>query len=319
MTIPPTYSFIRYLAAKKSVDDRALNRGVWEALKQALPPGSPEAPLRILEVGAGIGTMLERMLEWGPFREAEYTAIDAQPENIAALQVRLADWVTGRGGAIHPAGGGLLRLELGGRGARLDPQAIDLLELIEREKGRRVWDLLVANAFLDLMDIPAILPELFQLAALGGWFYFTINFDGLTLFEPQLDPGLDAHITALYHRTMDERRVGGRPSGDSQAGRHLFSHLKAAGATVLAAGASDWVVYPGPEGYPEDEAYFLHFILQTVEGALRGRLEIDPGELANWLAARNAQVERGELVYIAHQMDFFGSIPPLRSGKAGPG
>jgi SAM-dependent methyltransferase len=318
MTIPLTYSFTRYLAAKKSVDDRALNQCAWQALSQAVPPGSLEAPLRILEVGAGIGTMLERMLEWRLFRAAEYTAIDAQPENIAGLRARLAEWVSSRGGVIRPAGEGLLELELAGQRAWIDPQAIDLFEFIEREKGRREWDLLVANAFLDLVDIPAVLPEILQLAAPGGWFYFTINFDGLTLFEPQLDPDLDAQIVALYHRTMDERLVGGRRSGDSQAGRHLFTHLKQAGAVILAAGASDWVVFPGPNGYTGDEAYFLHFILHTVEQALRGRPEIEPGKLSGWLEARHAQAARGELVYIAHQLDFFGAAQPLPSGQARP-
>ena len=38
MAIPTTYQFTRYLAAKKSVDDRALNRHVWHSLAQAMSP-----------------------------------------------------------------------------------------------------------------------------------------------------------------------------------------------------------------------------------------------------------------------------------------
>ena len=52
------YSFPHYLLAKQSVDDRALNRTVLESMKSALPAG----PLRIIEVGAGVGTMLMRLL-----------------------------------------------------------------------------------------------------------------------------------------------------------------------------------------------------------------------------------------------------------------
>ena len=44
---------MRYLAAKKSVDDRALNWQVWQRLVAALPRATTEQPLRILEVGAG--------------------------------------------------------------------------------------------------------------------------------------------------------------------------------------------------------------------------------------------------------------------------
>ena len=54
MSIPITYSLIRYLAAKKSVDDRALNWRVWQRLVTALPRATTEQPLHILEVGADI-------------------------------------------------------------------------------------------------------------------------------------------------------------------------------------------------------------------------------------------------------------------------
>ena len=62
LSIPITYSLMRYLAAKKSVDDRALNGQVWQHLVAALPRATPQLPLRILEVGAGIGSMVERLL-----------------------------------------------------------------------------------------------------------------------------------------------------------------------------------------------------------------------------------------------------------------
>ncbi len=38
--------FPRYLAANKTVDDRALNRLVWEQLKSALSIRQPDRPLR---------------------------------------------------------------------------------------------------------------------------------------------------------------------------------------------------------------------------------------------------------------------------------
>ena len=61
--IPGEYSFPRYLEAKKSVDDRSLNRSVWEALASSLPENSSEQPTKVYEIGAGIGTMLARMME----------------------------------------------------------------------------------------------------------------------------------------------------------------------------------------------------------------------------------------------------------------
>jgi hypothetical protein len=104
---------------------------------------------------------------------------------------------------------------------------------------------------------------------------------------------------------MDERVRYGRPAGDSRTGRRLFGHLRAAGAFPLAAGSSDWVVHAGPDGvYPGDEAYFVEAILQTVEDAVQGL--VDPAPLADWLTARRRQLADGELVYLAHQLDFVG-------------
>ena len=75
---------------------------------------------------------------------------------------------------------------------------------------------------------------------------------------------------------------------------------------MLAASGSDWVVLPGPEGYPEDEAYFLHFIIHTVEEAFRGHPLLKESSLQEWVTQRHRQIEQAELSYIAHQLDFFG-------------
>lgn len=300
MMVESHYTFPRYLAAKKTVDDRALNQHVWQALLGALPARL----LRVLEIGAGIGTMVERMVDWGGLRQAEYTALDALPENIAAARQRLSAWGGVR--CTDPA-----RLDLHGpRGqVQVRLETADVLDFIPRQTGGECWDLLIAHAFLDLMDVPSLLPGLFRLLEPGGLFYFTLNFDGVTALEPALDPAFDDRIERLYHQTMDERRSAGQASGDSRAGRHLFAHLRRAGATVLAAGASDWVALAGPDGaYPADEAYFLHFIVHTMQQALAGHSQLDPDRFAAWIDQRHAQIERGELVYIAHQLDFVGRV-----------
>jgi pyruvate/2-oxoglutarate dehydrogenase complex dihydrolipoamide acyltransferase (E2) component len=68
------------------------------------------------------------------------------------------------------------------------------------------------------------------------------------------------------------------------------------------------IVFPASDGYPEDEAYFLHFIIQTIDQALRNHPGINAASFSDWIARRHAQVARGELVYIAHQLDFVGRI-----------
>jgi SAM-dependent methyltransferase len=308
MTIPTTYSFTRYLAAKKSVDDRALNRHVWGSLARALPGADATTPLTLLEIGAGIGTMVEHLLDWGPLTHAAYTAIDAEPIHIEEARRRLPGWATSQDFSVEQTQG-RLHFERGEQKVSLELEAIDLFELVDRVRGQKAWDLLIAHAFMDLVDVPAGLPTLFDLLRPGGLFYFTLVFDGATLFQPVIDPMLDARIEAFYHQTMDRRITGGKSSGGSRTGRHLFGHLQAAGAELLDAGSSDWIVFPEPDGYPADEAYFLHFIIHTVQSALQGHPGLDAAGFADWIAQRYAQVEQGALVYITHQLDFLGRLP----------
>lgn len=284
-TSPSHYSFTRYLAAKKSVDDRALNQYVWHKLAHELP----QSPLRVLEIGAGIGTMVERLVESRLFvSQVDYTAIDAQPANIEEARRRLHD--------LPPQ-------------FALHLQTIDFFEFVLREEGRRTWDLLITHAFLDLVDLSRTLKLLFSLLRPGGLLYATLNFDGSTILEPLIDPQIDAQIITLYHRTMDERTADSHPSGDSRTGRHLFQKTKTTGFDLLAAGSSDWVVYAGKSGYARDEAYFLHFIISTMHQALQGHPELDSPLFEAWIAQRHAQIEAGTLVYIAHQLDFLFQRP----------
>ena len=293
----PYNDFPRYLSSKKTVDDRALNQGVWDALAESL---NTYEDLEILEIGGGVGTMIERLLEHDRLQHVHYTLLDEQPENIAAARERLPQWADEHN-FLTSWDGEKLVFWKNGQVTKVSFLSEDLFDFLARRASDQKYDLLIAHAFLDLVDIPATLPRLFETIKPEGHFYFTINFDGETIFEPAVPD--DAEIMAAYHRTMDERITNGVLSGDSRAGRHLFTHLRDAGAKIEAAGASDWVVYAP---YPADEAYFLHFIVDTVRGALDGK--IASRQIESWASARHAQIESGALVYIAHQLDFFGSV-----------
>jgi SAM-dependent methyltransferase len=309
MAVPKTYSFVRYLAAKKSVDDRALNRRVLQNLTQALSKNVSRSPLRVVEIGAGIGTMAERLVDLKLLKRAAYTAIDGDPDLIAEACRRVPRWAKTCGYALNAHSREKLALKRGDQDILVEFEAIAMDDLVAREKGHRSWDLLIASAFLDLVDTPSTLPRLFSLLRPGGLFYFAINFDGETIFEPEIDPVLDAQITGLYHATMNHRVISGKPSGNSCSGRHLFATLQACGVELLDAGSSDWVVFAGSHGYLEDEAYFLHYIIHTVQAALDGHPDLDPALFASWIRERHNHIEQGILVYIAHQLDFLGRVP----------
>ena len=291
-----TYPYTRYLAAKKAVDDRALNRHVLAQVARLMPPGDP----RILEIGGGLGTMAARLLEWQVISGGEYVLLDVDPQLLRDSRAWLVDWATARGVPTEPMRDGL-------RVGRLQVRLVQVeLGSYLDEARSEPADVLIAHAFLDLVDVPTVLPALLRLLVPGGVYWFTINYDGESIFEPGHPH--DDQVMQAYHRDMDERVRYGRPAGDSRTGRRLFHHLRDAGAPVLAAGSSDWVVSAGPDGnYLGDEAYFLRSILSMIQNALRSREDrVAPADLADWLAVRGRQLATGELVYIAHQLDFVG-------------
>jgi len=286
------YSFPHYLLSKQSVDDRALNKDVLNSLKANLP----SQPIRVIEVGAGIGTMLGRLIRWDVIREAEYILVDEMTENIEYASAWIPQFASEAGLGVERGAENQLRVFDQTRDIQIRLERADVFDFIQNNK--EPADLLIAHAFLDLLPMPESLPKLFSLTKDLAW--LTVNFDGVTSLEPTIGTMLDEQIERLYHQTMDTRPTG----GDSQSGRHLFGHLKSVGAEILAAGASDWVVHAVNGKYVEDEEYFLYFILHFFEESLMGRAELEANAFADWLTKRRAQIERGELVYIAHQMDF---------------
>ena len=289
------YSFPHYLLSKQSVDDRALNKDVLNALKANLPP----QPLRIIEVGAGIGTMLRRLIRWDVIRQCEYVMVDEMIENIEYASEWVKVWAEEKGLRVEGTGVNLQLFDEA-HNINIRVEQADVLDFIQKNK--EPADLLIAHAFLDLLPMPESLSKLLSLT--NGLAWLTINFDGVTTFEPTIDSELDEMIVKLYHESMDKRVTG----GDSKSGRHLFEHLRNAGAKILEAGASDWVVHAKDGKYPEEEEYFLQFILHFFEESLMGHEELDVNAFSNWLEKRRAQIESGELVYIAHQMDFMVRI-----------
>jgi hypothetical protein len=295
------YSNHRFLAAKKTVDDRALNRTVAGRLRAELASIESARP-RVLELGGGLGTMVARLVEWGLVRHADYWLVESDGELLADAKAWLATWAASRGCAVEPAADAL-RFHGDGIDVSVSFVRADLDEYLTRAPSARA-DVLIANAWLHLVDVPSTLPRMLALLAPGRIFWLPVNYDGDTVFEPQHPD--DALLMKIYHRSMDQRVHRGRPAGGSRTGRHLFRNLLDAGATLLAAGGSDWVVHATAGRYEADEEYFLHHVIHSIDEELERHAEFDPRALARWVELRHAQVRRGELVYVSHQLDFVG-------------
>lgn len=299
------YSMVRYLLSKQALDDRSLNSHVLRALSDWL--GKQHSP-RILEIGAGVGTMITRLVSTNALSRGHYALLDADAHSLAAAREHLTEWALARQ-LVALSTEGELGLQL--RGADVDIS----VEFIEADAarfcvsdGQPGFDLLVANSVLDLMDLNVALPALWRLCNPHAAYWFTLNFDGETIFLPE--HAHDAPIIAAYHATMDERVVDGRASGHSQTGRRLLQALLEGATSVVEAGSSDWVLFPQRGTYVCDERYFLDHILHFVEEAVRTSAAVSPDTLLSWLQARRADLAAGRLTYIAKQMDVFGLAPP---------
>jgi SAM-dependent methyltransferase len=295
--------FQRYLAAKRTVDDRALDRHVLDRLAtevERLNDEIGERALRVLDVGAGTGATLERLAERDVLPAAvEYTLVDREAANVDAARERLPQWAADAGHDVTEVDDGL-RIANDDRRIEIGFAVADAFEHV----GRDTWDLLVGQAFLDLFDTRHAFDALREALAPGGCWYFPITFDGGTVLSPPVDPTLDDRIERAFHAHIDD-------GGDSHAGRHLLAHATET-SEVLAAGGSDWVVHPRSGAYPADEGFFLRYIVDTIAGALDETDEFDPATLAGWAAARHRQIDRGELTYVAHQLDVLGRVPAER-------
>jgi hypothetical protein len=189
---PDHYTFQRYLASKRTVDDRALNRHVWQTLHAELAKrAAASQPLTILEIGGGIGTMVERLLEEDRLPPSSYHLLDEQTENIAAAHARLSDAFgscappafSPQGFQVQPT----YRQHLAstsGTSHELNLYTSDLFDFLANAGTLSAVDLVLAHAFLDLMDIPATLPLFTASLRPNTLFYATINFDGVRRNHP---------------------------------------------------------------------------------------------------------------------------------------
>jgi hypothetical protein len=289
-------SDVRYLLSKRTVDDRALNLRVFDVVRGRFADRAE--PMRVLELGGGCGTMVDRLLQGGVLGDADYALLDQSESCLAHASGCLQAWQ--RGEVVEPSAHWPNQPKPGAN-VRVQPIEAELEHWLRNAPAEPRFDLVVCNAVLDLVDVASVMPLMLRRLADDGLLWMTINFDGDTIFVPEHE--LDGPILGAYHHSMDVRTRDGRPAGDSKSGRNMFEHVRRAGGQVLEAGSSDWVVHPRGGRYPADEASFLHHIVHTVEAELRDHPEVGPS-MAAWSDVRRGQIDAGELVYIAHQLDF---------------
>lgn len=279
------HSAIRYLEAKRTVDERALSRRVRDRLLSALP----QAP-RILEIGSGTGTAVPRLIEWG-VDAGTYRGVDTDDGVLDFAR-------DARPAALRRQGHAVTETEHGFSVGDLSV-AFETGDAFVALADAEDLDLVVAHAFADLVSITELLDGLESALAPGGLAYLPITFDGGTIFQP--DHPDDEAVERAYHAAIDAR-----PGRDVQAGRHLADACRRREGDLLAMAASDWVVRPRDGSYLADEAYFLDRILGFVETAVS---TATVEGITNWVATRRDQLAAGRLTYVAHQYDLLYRVP----------
>lgn len=313
MNAPATYTSPRYLASKATLDDRSRHPRLYTRFLDALATSfrhDESETLRLFEMGGGVGTLCSTVLDDLLARSVSsvaYTMVDTDADATSAARTRLAEWGRSRSMDVFATDE---RLVVAGPEADLSIQvcAGDALAHLGDYKGAPYHGI-VAQAVLDIVHVPTALRRFRSVSQHGTHWYLPIHFDGVTAFEPTVDADLDAQIERLFHASMHGRAADHGDKGGPHTGRALLTALADAGASLVDAAGSDWVVVSDATGhYPGDEAYFLHHILHFVESELTGHPDLDADAFDAWMQTRRAQVASGELIYLAHQLDVLGRV-----------
>lgn len=295
--------FQRYLQAKRTLDDRALDQRLLTRLSQHLSNRQAQStnPLTVLEVGAGIGTMITRLHEWDIFPKGriEYTAIDKDAASIERLPKTLAE-MTGDQTRVTETTDHEIQVEGPNRTIMVKPVIGEITAFIDAHD--QAWEAVIGAALLDVLGLEN-LPKLLDALVPNGVWYFPITFDGGTYFRPA-HPA-DDRIEQYYHTHMDQSSGGSSHAG----GRVLKRLVDRPDTTVLGVAGSDWIVRPTGGQYTGEERLVLEYILTQIDQAVS---DVAPEgfeeTLLDWLDDRYAQVAEIELYYFTHQLDILGRL-----------
>lgn len=291
-----TFDYVQYLDVKKNIDDRSLNKAVWNDFANWLRARNElGAELRCLEIGAGIGTMIERLLEACLLRQCHYIALEPESLFKKAAQVRLRSWANAHGVVFEINAEGIWSLsgkDLGLTIEWLEADADQINQLFNKES----FDLLLSHAVIDLLPVPTVMPVILSKLKQAGGFYFSLNFSGETSFLPS--DHSDAGIAKNYHKDMDTRfpELDWQPSLTGDA---LPKWLENYGCQKVINGESDW--YLSDKNHTSGDGLFIKNILDTIKKALAGM-----SGLEDWLNKRYKQLQQKQLEIKISNSDCFG-------------
>lgn len=295
-------AFADYLEAKFDLDERSLNREVRAGCLAALRL-LPE--LRCLDVGAGTGATVRRLLAAGLDLPIALTAIDRDPLLLGIAREDAAQRLRAQGrdisveaGEVHAAGHPSMALQF---------HACEFQDY----RPERPCNLVTAHAFLDIVPLADALRLFADWLEPGGYLYASLNYDGgTTLLPTGDDAAFEATLIEYYHETMERRRVDGKAIGGAHCGRRLYRALPEHGFDILACGSSDWSITPFFGEYRGGDAACLQALLDMIGGEAQRSGLFDAGRLERWRDDRARCLREGRLGLVAHQLDLLARYEP---------
>lgn len=293
--------FATFLAAKRGVDDRSINPEVWDRFARTMRERTRDTQdsVRIVDVGAGVGTMAVRLAQDLELSgEITYSGIEREADLVAWGRERLPGWLEDVGYDVATEGERVIAYPKDDRTTQTSWRVS--LAVGDAFCHDGAADVVIAAAFLDIVDTEPALDRLAELLRPHGLLYVPLTFNGETRFTPPIED--DDRIERAYHRHMN--LVRSTPGG-SRAGRNVLRHARKMDLKLLASGNADWIIRPGEHGYRAGEATVLAHLLDTIADAL----EEDPdprltgAARETWIARRREQLARGELGVRIHHID----------------
>lgn len=278
------FNYPRYLKALQSVSARAQSDALYQQFLEALLAHADEtrAPLRVLEIGAGRGDQMGRILDDMAARDTavHYTALEPQPENRAVTETAARSYATGP----HT----------------VTIQPTPFLDVATEDA--TAYDAIVARSVLDLMPLQDALRSIAGLISETGILYAPLTFAMGTKLAPYPSArtaGTEHKVTSIYHNSIRQKtdiENGAYPA-------HEISHWANIQSAHITMKGSDWVIAPSKKTYHQDEAYALQSILAFMHDEAEQVATIPQPDLDSWWTTRMRMLHNNTLIYTANQFD----------------
>lgn len=300
-------SFREFLEAKYLLDERSFNQSVQSIFLTELKSREKVAAL---DVGTGMGAMLQRLILSGSAPSLKLVGVDQDAELIKAAGSKILSLLKNQHYEVTQDG----QSTIGSKPARKIEVILDHCtheKFFHRHANDR-FDIITANAFMDLIPLDTTVRLFGDHLAHNGLFYAAINYDaGTTLFPSYPDEQFEDELLQAYDASMEARMACNRRTGGAKSGRRLLSAMQNVGLDVIAYGSSDWNITPIRGKYLDQDKTCVFYLLELLRKEGERQPSLDSRKLSHWFETRLGLTQQNRLGIIVHQLDILAKKPKV--------